>query len=53
MITPTTITYEATHAQRADLIRTAGRFRRRVRPGRVRSTGPSRRTTLARRLRLA
>jgi hypothetical protein len=53
MITPTSITYEATRAQTADLIRTAGRFHRPRRPGRVRSTGPSRRRTLARRLRLA
>jgi hypothetical protein len=53
MITPTSITYEATQAQTADRMRTAWRFHRSPRPGRVRSTGPSRRRTLARRLRLA
>jgi hypothetical protein len=53
MITSTTITYEAAQAQRGDVIRNARPSRPLLRPGRVRSTGPSRRRMLARRLRLA
>jgi hypothetical protein len=53
MTTPTLLSYEATQAHTADLVRAAGRARQGRRPRRVRSSGPSRRTTLARRLRLA
>jgi hypothetical protein len=53
MTTSTLITYEAAQAHTADLMRAAGRSRQVRRTRRVRSSGPSRRTTLARRLRLA
>jgi hypothetical protein len=52
MTTPTTINYQAAQSHTSDLIRAANRARRAQRPGRVRSTGPSRRA-LMRRLRWA